>query len=147
MNPLKLLEKAINEHGSSAILNERLELVNDQLQRNEREKSEMEDEIVKLKKENESLKQRISEIESTAAGVNPEEKQILLYLAENGNGLSLTQSHIQSGTGININRLKLHLSKLENKGYICGHHSFMNRKSEYSLSSNGTEYLIEINEL
>ena len=50
MNPLKLLEKVINEHGSSAILKERLELVNDQLQRNEREKSEMEDEIVKLKK-------------------------------------------------------------------------------------------------
>lgn len=45
LNPLALLEKAINEHGSSAILKERLELVRDQLAKVEREKHVLETEL------------------------------------------------------------------------------------------------------
>ena len=45
LNPFGLLEKAINEHGSSAILKERLELVRDQLAKVEREKQVLEAEL------------------------------------------------------------------------------------------------------
>lgn len=59
MNPLSLLEKAINEHGSATILKERLLLVREMLDKVEREKSEIEKELNLAKKEIESLKAQI----------------------------------------------------------------------------------------
>lgn len=58
LNPLTLLEKAINEHGSSAILKERIELVKDLLAKVEREKLELEQELVKTRQELSELKKR-----------------------------------------------------------------------------------------
>ena len=58
LNPLTLLEKAINEHGSSAILKERIELVKDLLSKVEREKRELEQELAKARQELHELKRR-----------------------------------------------------------------------------------------
>ena len=63
LNPLALLEKAINEHGSSAILKERLEHVKDLLDKAVKEKSELENELEKARMEIGQLKTRIPNIE------------------------------------------------------------------------------------
>ena len=66
LNPLTLLEKAINEHGSSVILKERLELVKDQLAKVVAENTELEEIQNKyhlLKTENSKLKGEIENLE------------------------------------------------------------------------------------
>jgi ribosomal protein S27AE len=57
LNPLTLLEKAINEHGSSVILGHHLSLVKEMLSKTEKEKRDLEkllsdarEEIIELKK-------------------------------------------------------------------------------------------------
>lgn len=63
LNPLTLLEKAINEHGSSVILGHHLSLVKEMLSKVEKEKSDLEkllssarEEIIELKKKIPSTK-------------------------------------------------------------------------------------------
>ncbi|MBA7646296.1 hypothetical protein ES703_54058 [subsurface metagenome] len=56
LNPLTLLEKAINEHGSSTILKERLALVKDVLAKVEQEKSNLERELAIAREEISCLK-------------------------------------------------------------------------------------------
>lgn len=57
MNPITLIEKLINEHGSSTILKERLELLKDQI-------SALEKENGALKSENAVLKDKAKHLES-----------------------------------------------------------------------------------
>ncbi|WP_309386264.1 hypothetical protein [Cerasicoccus frondis] len=45
MNPLSFLEKAINEHGSSSILKERLQLVKDQLAKVSAERDQLQTQL------------------------------------------------------------------------------------------------------
>jgi hypothetical protein len=56
LNPIALLEKAVNEHGSSAILKERLDLIKDTLAKVVNEKADLEIELANAKKEIERLK-------------------------------------------------------------------------------------------
>jgi len=63
LNPLKLLEKAINEHGSSAILKERLALVRDVLEKVEKEKCDLERELTNAREEISLLKSKIPSTE------------------------------------------------------------------------------------
>lgn len=55
MNPLTLLEKAINEHGSATILKERLALAADQFKK-------LEDENRNLKEVNATLEKKVAEL-------------------------------------------------------------------------------------
>jgi regulator of replication initiation timing len=57
LNPMNIIEKLINEHGSSTILKERLELLKDQI-------SALEKENDTLKSENAILKDKIKHLES-----------------------------------------------------------------------------------
>lgn len=59
LNPLALLEKAINEHGSSSILNERILLVKEMLDKVEIEKAELEKSLRAAREEIEELKKKI----------------------------------------------------------------------------------------
>ncbi|MEL4387991.1 hypothetical protein [Shewanella xiamenensis] len=59
LNPLALLEKAINEHGSAVILKERLELVKEALAKAEKEKSLLEIALGKANEEIAELKKQI----------------------------------------------------------------------------------------
>lgn len=59
LNPLTLLEKAINEHGSAVILNERLSLVKEMLAKVEKEKTYLEKELSNARKEIIELKEKI----------------------------------------------------------------------------------------
>ena len=154
MNPLTLLKEAINEYGSRVILKERLELINDHLRNSEQKQEELEAENKRLRKGNERLKkknaelsERFSKFEQDTSGLLPEAHEILVFLAENANGKRLLQSHIQSETGLDINRLKYHLSVLEKKQFIHGFHNYMNRESRYELSPKGTKHLMDHGEI
>ena len=59
MNPLSLLEKAINEHGSSTILKERIVLVKEMLDKVVKEKNELETKLKKAENKIEELKSQI----------------------------------------------------------------------------------------
>lgn len=63
LNPLALLEKAINEHGSSTILKERITQVKEELLRVEKENSNLKKELAAAKEEIEQLKSRIPRAE------------------------------------------------------------------------------------
>src|SRR5262245_30180236 len=55
LNPLTLLEKAINEHGSATILKERLELAADKFK-------QLEEENKKLKETNQRLEEELKQV-------------------------------------------------------------------------------------
>lgn len=59
LNPLSLLEKAINEHGSSTILKERIELVKDLLLKVQRDNELLLSELATTKRELAELKKKI----------------------------------------------------------------------------------------
>ncbi len=59
LNPLSLLEKAINEHGSSAVLRERLGLVKDELAKAEKEKADLQIELANAREEISMLKEKM----------------------------------------------------------------------------------------
>lgn len=56
MGLLDLIEKAINEHGSAAIMKERLELIREQVQAREKQ-------IANLEDENTALRRRVAQLE------------------------------------------------------------------------------------
>jgi hypothetical protein len=60
MGLLDLIERAINEHGSAAIMRERLDLIRDQAQALEKKMADLQDENTRLKK-------RIAELEADLA--------------------------------------------------------------------------------
>lgn len=59
LNPLTLLEKAINEHGSAVILKERLTLVKEMLAKVEKEKADLENKLSNARKEIIELKEQV----------------------------------------------------------------------------------------
>lgn len=62
LNPLTLLEKAINEHGSSVILGHHLSLVKEMLAKVEKEKSNLENQLADARKEIIELKGKIPSV-------------------------------------------------------------------------------------
>lgn len=60
-NPLALIEKLINEHGSSAILRERLLLVKDELTKLQNERSELLIKVSNLEKEKAELIEQLQQ--------------------------------------------------------------------------------------
>lgn len=59
LNPLKLIEKLINEHGSSSILKERLELIRDQLSALKAKNDELEEALGGAQEEAERLRRLV----------------------------------------------------------------------------------------
>lgn len=60
MNPLSLIERLINEHGSSTILGERLLLLKDELSKVERERDGLQKKCLNLEKEVSSLREELN---------------------------------------------------------------------------------------
>ena len=136
------------------ILKERLKLINDHLRNAEQKLEELETEIKRLKKENGRLKkwnaeleERLEKFEEDISEILPEAHEILVFLAENAKGGYLPQSHIQSGTGFDINRLKYHLTVLEEKRFIHGAHYYTNQESRYALAQEGSKHLMDHGEI
>lgn len=61
INPLSLIEKLINEHGSSVILKERLLLLKDELAKIEKERTQLAEKCTAIEKENAKLRKQLNE--------------------------------------------------------------------------------------
>ncbi len=69
MNPIELFDKLINEHGSSTILRERIELLKDHFMVLANKEVQLTAEITKLTKENSQLAHRLHELENQLSAV------------------------------------------------------------------------------
>jgi len=141
MGLLDGLEKLINEHGSAAILKERIELANDKYAALERRLAEMSEDNKRLRAENEELRTRATGTKAAGPAVEIDEtaQRIILLLAKQ---TDLQQSQIARQLGIGEELAAFYLEELENADILYGSHSTM-RPVEYSLSQEGRRYLIK----
>ena len=152
---LDMFEKLINEHGSSVILKERIELINDKYEALVEKLSNKEEENKILKQENELLKQKIEQYEAqaTTAQTNndalPREQQAILRLLFNVNS-NIRDEHIAKELKMEMGVLEYHLDELQEKDLI-NHPSYTMGSSfigsegyrEQSISKNGRKYVVE----
>lgn len=155
INPLILLEKAINEHGSSVILKERLKLVKDQLAKVEAEKAELksiqnENSLLKtgnnaLQLEIELLKDKITKLEK-APSLSKNDLSILQYIA-NCENLVLSKDVIEA-LAIKPVQTDFHIQNLVDLNYIAELKRPIQYDSKYneivySITQSGRRYLYD----
>ncbi len=153
LSPIAAIEKLINEHGSAAILRDRLLLASDQFNALERKNVEFTSRIGELEAEIQNLRARVTATETERDQVKesaqrhgsadrPElEQQILVSLASQP-GLTIPQiaRHLQVG----LERARFHVDELFHAEFIYGAH-FMGRESEWHLGQDGRRYLLQRN--
>lgn len=152
---LDMFEKLINEHGSSAILKERIELINDKYEamQGKFDNSEKENEL--LRKEVGVLKQQISTLQSQVASAQPQSNELpkeqqdilkLLFIAND----YVRDELIARELNLEMGMLTYHLDELLEKklldmpSYISG--SEFNGSTGYSeqgISTKGRKYFVE----
>ena len=152
---LNMFEKLINEHGSSAILKERIELINDKYEamQGNFDNSEKENEL--LRKEVSVLKQQISTLQSQVASVQPQSNELpkeqqdilkFLFIAND----YVRDELIARELNLEMSMLTYHLNELCEKklldmpNYING--SEFNGSTGYSeqgISTKGRKYFVE----
>ncbi|MBL1294435.1 MAG: hypothetical protein COB61_011280 [Thiotrichales bacterium] len=152
---LEMFEKLINEHGSSVILKERLELINDKYEAlgEKLEISNNKNEL--LQKENEQLKQHVAEIQGQLSatipkGDNlPQEQKDILKLLFNTDG-SIREEVISHQVKLEIGILKYHLDELIEKELLnypshIRANSFTGTEGyrKHSISKNGRKCVVE----
>lgn len=151
---LKMFEKLINEHGSSTILKERIELINDKYEAlsDKLENSKKENQL--LHQENETLKQQIVDLQRQLESypVNDEfpheQKEILKLLFKTND--SVRDELIARELNIEIGVLNYHIDELLEKEFI-NHPSYIMGSSltgtkgyrKQSISKNGRKYVVE----
>jgi septal ring factor EnvC (AmiA/AmiB activator) len=152
---LAMFEKLINEHGSSVILKERIELINDKYEALETKLVNSEKEKELLQQENELLKQKIEQlqaqvIESQPKGDDlPTEQQSILKSLFKANS-SVRDEIIAQELNIEIGVLNYHLDELQEKGFL-NHPSIIMGNSitgakgfkKRSISKSGRKYVVE----
>ena len=152
---LDMFQKLINEHGSSVILKERIELINDKYEALETklENAIKENEI--LKKENELQKQQIEQLSSQIqSNVNPtvelpSEQQAILKLLFEAN-TRVREEAIAHQLSLEVGNLSYHLDELHNLEYL-NHPSYISGSPltgtkgyrEQSISKDGRKYVVE----
>ena len=144
---LEILEKLINEHGSSVILKERLELINDKYEAIEGKLANAEKEM--LKQQVAELRDQIS-ASKPAMDELPQEQQAILKILFNTNK-SVRDELIARELNLEIGVLNYHLDELLEKkllnhpSYIMGS-AFTGHSGyrEQSISKKGRKYFIEI---
>lgn len=151
---LEMFQKLINEHGSSVILKERIELINDKYEalQGKLELAQRENEV--LKKENELLKQQLAALESSMPKLDsmelPEiQKNILKLLFSQPDGILdrqlARQLNLDEGT------LTYHLEELEQMeltdypSYTMGSNLTGSQSTTtYHISKSGRKYVVEV---
>ncbi len=140
------IEKLITEHGSAAILKERLALASDKY-------SALEEQVAKLRAENKSLKlqfnqseqenQRLKkQIQNNLHGgiiVSEDMRQILLLLAKYS---EMDAIDIARTRQIHIEKAKLILDDMEKLKLIWAQ-GYINRECEWRLNDTGRRFLVE----
>jgi predicted nuclease with TOPRIM domain len=146
---LDMLEKLINEHGSSAILRERLELFSDKYAMLEDKNSHLAERVseleLKLSKANEEitrLNNFIASVEKVEppVGLSETEMQILKYFFDTNQ--QLQADHIAQEFNIAVGNAEYHVNKLLELEllYDC---LASGEQTRYQIDANGRAYIIE----
>jgi predicted ArsR family transcriptional regulator len=145
MGFLDSLEKLINEHGSAAILKERIALLNDRYVDLEHKAEERGRALAEARTEIERLKGEVArltqEVQRNAprGGVAVDEmpEQILLVLAKG----ELQVEQIAHAVGGGVEATKFHLEEMAEKDLIYVSYSAL-APARYSLGQEGRRYLV-----
>ena len=142
---LAMLEKLINEHGSSSILRERLELFSDKYEMLEQKNKTLEENNASLENQLQAANKEIEKLRTEAASnssakLHENELKLLKYLFDNNH--DFTAHQIASYLSIPIGNAEYHLDKLLEHNYIRGHLNMMTGTT-YSISPEGRAYVIE----
>lgn len=143
------IEKLINEHGSAAILKERIELLKEQYAALEKRLADADQQRNEALTVNLSLKARVAELESlikpagpakTTDRIDPIREQLLQELAQTSEYLS--SDHLANACGISIQLALYHLEDLEESDYVHGSYSALGDPPEWKLIQFGRSYLV-----
>ncbi len=146
---LSMLEKLINEHGSSTILKERLELFSDKYEMLEQKNTTLEEKNTFLEAQLEAAKKEIKKLREElasnqgsdkASSLHESEVKILKHLFDTNS--DFTANQLASFLNIPVGNTEHHLDKLLEVEYIYNHLSMMT-DTTYSISSEGRSYVIE----
>jgi DNA repair exonuclease SbcCD ATPase subunit len=144
---LEMLEKLINEHGSSTILRERLELFSDKYsmleEKNkhlEERNKDLESTLSEAKKEIERLEKTVQANSNTGEKIHKNEEKILKYLFDTNS--SFFASHLAGHFSIPIGHVEYHLTNLEDLDYVHGNYAAMVDTS-YEIADKGRKYIVE----
>ncbi len=146
---LAMLEKLINEHGSSSILRERLGLFSDKYEMLEQKNKTLEENNASLENQLQAANKEIEKLRAEAtsnqaansfANLHENESKLLKYLFDNDH--DFTAHQIASYLSIPIGNAEYHLDKLLEHNYIRGHLNMMTG-TKYSISPEGRAYVIE----
>jgi len=150
MGLLDGFEKLINEHGSAAILKERIALANDQYTALEKKSKESESRVTELESENKTLHLELekakAEIESLKGDVEKPDgdslekikEDILVILADH----DAYERDIVQSLGVGIQVATFHLEELEEKNFIGRSLSLIGEEFPWYLNQEGRRYLI-----
>lgn len=139
MGLLDGLEKLITEHGSAAILKERIALANDKYSALETKVKELNEENARLRAEVAELRVRQPAQQAARAQANIDElsERVLVLLSKQPD---ITLNHIARQLNIGEELAALHVEDLEASGLVYGSHSMM-QASTYSLDQEGRRLL------
>jgi len=157
MEMLEMFEKLINEHGSSTILRERLELFSDKysmleekLNASQQQKEALEAEnnrlsaqLERAEREIERLQHQLDSEAAASAGAKLDEakEQILKTLFETN--CEATVAQIGHTIGVPENVAQYHIDALKEKELITFGSLIMNQPITYRLSKEGRKYVVE----
>lgn len=146
---LDMLEKLINEHGSSIILRERLELFSDKYSMLEDKNKHLTERVkeleTKLNQANDEVARLNGIVESSKKlditdELNEIELQILKYFFDTNQ--QLLAGHITQELGIAVGNAEYHINKLLEFGFL---HDLLTvgEPIRYQINANGRAYIIE----
>jgi Na+/phosphate symporter len=146
---IDMLEKLINEHGSSAILRERLELFSDKysmLEEKNEHLTERNKELgIKLEQAEaqiSKLKEQLNsyQINNSTEKINENELNILKLLFDTNT--ELFAAHVSQHFNMPIGNAEYHLNNLLEKELIYAGYSAI-EDTRYKINSDGRKYIIE----
>lgn len=145
MGFLDSLEKLITEHGSAAILKERIGLLNDRHADLEKRAENLQTDNDRLKRENEVLLERVRALEASAAAASvaplaePAEK-ILVALSQRP---GMTQMEIARAVQEHEQIVEFYLTEFYNRDFCGFSGSYVTGRQEWELGHEGRRYLMQ----
>jgi chromosome segregation ATPase len=160
MNPIAAIQKLITEHGSAAILRDRLELASDQFSALEKQSIALNTQLTQamsqndiLISENRGLKEEIQDLRKQIAlnddrkdRLDKECEDILLLLFETNQKLTIEAA--SKHFGLHPSVTQAHFDTLRKKTFIWARARVVSdfspaRPAEYELTSEGREYAMK----
>lgn len=154
---LEMFEKLINEHGSSAILRERLELFSDKYSMLEDKLKSAQEKNAALEAENRRLAEQIERFEKEAVRLQAQlesdaqrkskhhlksEQENLLKVLFTANRAE-TAARIGGAIGVNESVAQYHIDALKEKGLLQIGPLYINQPITYEISKEGRKYVVE----